>query len=115
MAKPRLGDLLVKAKVITESQLRTTLAQQKQHGGKLGEHLVRTQLCSEQQIAIAVADQLGLVYNDCSTGNASQYAHLIPEKLAVQLMVLPVKVDDSTNTLHVAVSDPLDENVLSQL
>src|SRR5438270_7145937 len=39
--KLKLGDLLVKDGLISESDLRTTLAQQRTHGGRLGEHLVR--------------------------------------------------------------------------
>ena len=115
MAKARLGDLLVKAGVISESQLRTTLNQQKQHGGKLGEHLVRTNLVSEQQLAIAVANQLGLVYNDCSRGQPAQFSNLIPQAMAVQLQALPVAYDEGSQTLHVAVSDPLDDGLVSQL
>ena len=109
MAKARLGDLLVKAGVISESQLRTTLNQQKQHGGKLGEHLVRTNLVSEQQLAIAVANQLGLIYNDCSEAHAAAFSAMVPQHLADQLQALPVRYDEITHTLHVAVADPLDE------
>jgi hypothetical protein len=115
MAKARLGDLLIKAGVITESQLRLALTQQRQHGGKLGEHLVRVNLVSEQQIAIAVASQLGLVYNDCSQPHASQFSALVPEKIADQLQCLPVRFDEATDTLHVAVADPLDDQVPMQL
>ena len=115
MAKVRLGDLLVKAGVITESQLRVALSQQRQHGGKLGEHLVRTNLVSEQQLAIAIADQLGLVYNDCTKGQAAEYATMLPQALAVQLQALPVSYQAGTDTLHVAVADPLDDGLVSQL
>ena len=43
MAPPRikLGELLVKASVVTEAQLRTALQEQQKWGGKLGEILVR--------------------------------------------------------------------------
>jgi len=115
MARLRLGDLLVKAGVITDSQLRVALSQQRQHGGKLGEHMVRTSLVTEQQLAIAIADQLGLVYNDCTKGQAAQYATLIPQAMAVTLQALPVSYDEGSQTLHVAVSDPLDDGLVSQL
>ena len=115
MAKLRLGDLLIRAGVLTDSQLRIALATQKQHGGKLGEHLVRTNLVSEQQIAIAVAEQLGILYNDCTQAHASQFSSLVPQKIAEQLQALPVRIDEATDTLHVAVADPLDEQVPMQL
>jgi hypothetical protein len=115
MAKAKLGELLVKAGVITESQLRIALAQQRQHGGKLGEHLVRTNLVTEQQLAIAVAEQLGLVYNDCSHAHASEFSQFIPHIQADRLQVLPVRLDQATDTLVVAVSDPLDERVMMEV
>lgn len=112
---PRLGDLLVKAGLISDSQLRVALAQQRQHGGKLGEHLVRINLVTENQLAIALADQLGLAYNDCSELHASTLSHLIPQDLAEKLQVLPVRVDAERNTLHVAMADPTDEEVVADL
>jgi len=115
MAKPRLGALLVKAGVITDSQLRVALSQQRQHGGKVGEHLVRTNLISEQQLAIAIADQLGLVYNDCSQGHAAEFSSMLPEPIAQRLQAVPVRYDRGTDTLHVAVADPLDEGLLAEL
>ncbi len=115
MGKVRLGDLLIKAGVLSESALRIALATQRQHGGKLGEHLVRTNLVSEQQIAIAVAEQLGIVYNDCTHAHASQFSQLVPQKVSEQLQALPVKFDPHSDTLTVAVADPLDDQVPMQL
>ena len=40
MANIKLGDLLVKANVLNESQLKSALAEQQKWGGKLGEILV---------------------------------------------------------------------------
>ena len=43
----KIGDLLVKAGVITELQLKAALAEQSQWGGKLGDILVRMEFVTE--------------------------------------------------------------------
>src|SRR2546430_17519745 len=82
--KVRLGDLLVRDGLITEANLRTMLAQQKQHGGRLGEHLIRVNLCTETDIAQALARQLGIPFNDLSDPPAPAVAKIIPRDVAVE-------------------------------
>jgi hypothetical protein len=47
MAQIKLGELLIKANVLQESQRKAALAEQAKWGGKLGEILVRMSLVSE--------------------------------------------------------------------
>src|SRR2546430_8706164 len=86
--KVRLGDLLVRDGLITEANLRTMLAQQKQHGGRLGEHLIRVNLCTETDIAQALARQLGIPFNDLSDPPAPAVAKIIPRDVAVKVQAL---------------------------
>src|SRR2546430_10033720 len=88
--KVRLGDLLVRDGLITEANLRTMLAQQKQHGGRLGEHLIRVNLCTETDIAQALARQLGIPFNDLSDPPAPAVAKIIPRDVAVKVQALAV-------------------------
>ena len=44
----KIGELLLKAKVVTEPQLKAALDEQKKWGGKLGEILVRMTFVSEE-------------------------------------------------------------------
>lgn len=113
--KVRLGDLLVRAGLIKDSDLRVVLAQQKQHGGRLGEHLVRVNLATEEQIARALAHQLGLTYNDLSKPPPPAVTALLPEKVAARLQALAVGVDPRTRQLAVAFSDPLDEDAVAEV
>src|SRR5438477_7171586 len=113
--KPRLGDLLVKDGLITEADLRTMLAQQKQHGGKLGEHLVRVNLCTEAQIAQALARQMNMPFNDLSEMPPPAIAKIIPRQLAERLQVLAVGNDPFARRLPVVIADPTDAKVLIEV
>ena len=56
----RLGDLLIKQKVLTEDELQKALALQKGSGKKIGEVLVDEGFISEEMIVRALQMQLGL-------------------------------------------------------
>jgi hypothetical protein len=60
MASIRLGDLLIKAKVISESQLKAALAEQQKWGGKLGELLVRMNFLTEDMLVKALSKQMNV-------------------------------------------------------
>ena len=62
----RIGDLLVKAGVITDLQLKAALAEQSQWGGKLGDILVRMEFITEEVLVRALAKQTGIVRADLS-------------------------------------------------
>ncbi len=104
-----MGDLLVRAGLITESQLRVTLAQQRQTGGKLGEHLVRTGLITEETLCKALAKQTGYLYNDLSHLPVKAVVTMLPHKAAERFQALPVAYDPHTQHLAVAFADPLDD------
>src|SRR5438552_3180931 len=52
----RIGDLLVKAGVITDLQLKAALAEQSQWGGKLGDILVRMEFMNNAGNTMATVD-----------------------------------------------------------
>jgi hypothetical protein len=106
--KLKLGDLLVKDGLITEADLRTMLAQQRQHGGRLGEHLVRVNLCTESQIAQALARQLNLSFNDLSDPPAPALTKLIPRDKAIKFQALAMGNNPFAARLPVAFADPTD-------
>jgi hypothetical protein len=106
--KQKLGDLLVRDGLITESDLRTMLAQQKQHGGRLGEHLVRVNLCTEAQIAQALARQLNIPFNDMSDPPAPALSKLIPHDKATRFQALAMGNNPFASRMPVAFGDPTD-------
>src|ERR1700694_1257010 len=56
----KIGDLLVKAGVITDLQLKAALAEQSQWGGKLGDILVRMEFLTEEVLVRALSKQTGI-------------------------------------------------------
>src|SRR6266850_1986958 len=64
----RIGDLLVKAGVITDLQLKAALAEQSQWGGKLGDILVRMEFITEEvlgrTLVVAMSDPGNVMVTD---------------------------------------------------
>ena len=58
MKRPRIGEILLEANVITEGQLEEALEEQKRFGGKLGEVFVRLGYAHESSILDAISVQL---------------------------------------------------------
>lgn len=56
----RLGELLIKAGHVTQNDLNAGLIFQKQHGGRIGQALVKLGSCSEEDILPLVAEQWSL-------------------------------------------------------
>jgi hypothetical protein len=112
--KLRLGDLLVKDGLIRESDLRTMLAQQKQHGGRLGEHLVRVNLCTEEQIAQALARQMNIPFTDLSDPPPPAMSKLIPRDKATKLQILAVGSNPFATRVGIAIGDPTDTKTIME-
>src|SRR5690349_19956005 len=89
-----LGSLLLMHGVISEAQLQSALEQSKQTGKKLGEVLIQLDLCSEADIARSLAEQSDLPFVDLQqTPPSPQALRLIPQEVAVQYGIVPVRVE----------------------
>ncbi len=108
MATIKLGDLLVKAKVLQEPQLKAALAEQAKWGGRLGEILVRMSLLTEDVLVRALSKQLAIpaVNLDAIQGIAPHVKAKIPLEVARDLQVVPLQMRDDGRTLVVAMSEP---------
>ncbi len=104
--RKKLGECLVQAGVITNDDLRRALGEHKGTGERLGAVLVRLGLATEEQVARAVALQLGFVYADLADvdPDAATLA-LIPRDIALERWCLPLAHEH--DRLTVAMSDPL--------
>ncbi len=109
-----LGQVLKGQGVVKEGQVQEALAEQRKHGGLIGQCLVQIGHATTAQIARALAEQAGLESVDL--------ARVIPEKAALALVdassahaygVLPLRVEGKT--LVVAIADPLNTAVLEDL
>jgi len=102
----RIGDLLVKAGVITDLQLKAALAEQSQWGGKLGDILVRMEFLTEEVLVRALSKQSGIPRADLSGEPNKGALARISAETAEEFNVIPVGVKEEGRTLVVAMSDP---------
>ncbi|MHC4893472.1 MAG: GspE/PulE family protein [Planctomycetota bacterium] len=110
----RLGELLIAAGLVDESQLRDALAHQRTHGTKIGESLVALGHLDELQVFRALAKQQGLPFVDVSKGEVPEaLLAQVPAEVAREQAVLPVA--ERGGSLVVAIDDPLKRYVAEQL
>jgi len=111
----KIGDLLVRAGVITELQLKAALAEQQQWGGKLGDILVRMEFLTEEVLVRALSKQTGIARADLS-GEASKPAlAVVPADTAEEFGLVPIGLKDQGRVLVVAMSDPLNISATDHL
>ncbi|MHA7628162.1 GspE/PulE/PilB domain-containing protein [Corallococcus sp. M7] len=119
MAPPsrnRIADILVKARVIDELQLRSALASLDQWGGRVSRVVADLGLASEETITQAICQGLGMprVQLGNLTKDAAALAR-VDVGLAEQKGVFPVQLKDNGKTLVLAMSDPTDLATLDQV
>src|ERR1700694_1145988 len=101
----KLGDLLLKAKLITQDQLDAALKSQRDEGGKLGEALVRVKAVTETQITETLSHQFGVPSIDLDSFEIdANVIKIVPAEVARKYVVLPVNKTGAT--LTIAMGDP---------
>jgi type IV pilus assembly protein PilB len=106
-SKKRLGQILVEAKVITEAQLQTVLAQQKRWGGRLGSTLIEMGLVKEKDLVQALSSQLGIPSVDLDSQKISpDVQRWLKVELAEKYSVFPLGCDRRGRVLHLATTEP---------
>jgi len=114
--KKRLGELLIEAGVIDETQLKAALGHQRQWGIRLGQALVDLKLATEQDIVKVLARRFG--FEVARLDQVEAYAHqqalgLVPREFALKNNVFPLAADSSS--LAVAMSDPTNLALVDEL
>ncbi|MDO4276903.1 MAG: ATPase, T2SS/T4P/T4SS family [Eubacteriales bacterium] len=106
----RLGDLLIKQKVLTEEDLQKALAKQRGSGKKIGEVLVDEGFITEDMIVRALQMQLGLKVVQLTGVNIpKEVRNLVNVDLLKKYVAVPFELDPyNANILHLAMSDPMD-------
>ncbi|MBI3330923.1 MAG: Flp pilus assembly complex ATPase component TadA [Candidatus Omnitrophica bacterium] len=107
----KLGQILIKAGLITEEQLAKALEVQRGTRKRIGEVLVEIGLTTEVDVASALSRQLGIPYASAASGllrpkKGEGLEQLIPEEFARQHLLLPLS--KTLNSLTVACVNPLD-------
>jgi type IV pilus assembly protein PilB len=101
----KLGDLLLKAKLITQDQLDAALKSQREEGGKMGEALVRVGAVTENDITETLSQQFGVPSIDLASFEIDpSVIKIVPGDVARKYGVLPVNKTGAT--LTIAMGDP---------
>jgi type IV pilus assembly protein PilB len=101
----RLGDMLVKAALITREQLNQALQQQQTSGGRIGTNLVKLGFISEDDITSFLSRQYGVPSINLSHFEIDgTVIKLIPSEIAQKHQVIPI--NRTGNILTVAMADP---------
>lgn len=114
----KLGEILVKEGIITQSQLDEVIKVQAKEGGRLGEILLKMGIVSEEDIVVALGKQLNLPYVSMGAGLLKPVAdqdldHIVPKEFAIKNAVLPLS--KTLNSLTCAITDPLDVILVDNL
>ncbi len=105
MTSNRLGELLVRNKLITDSQLVQALQEQKTQGGRLGASLIKLGFIQEDDLASFLSKQYGVPSINLDEFEIeTSVVRLIPSEVAQKYQVVPV--NRAGSTLIIAMSDP---------
>lgn len=87
----RLGELLVKANLITQEQLKQALGEQKATGGRLGFNLTKLGFLKEEELTAFLSKQYNVPAINLSEFDIDQsLIKLIPLDVAKKYMIIPV-------------------------
>lgn len=113
-ARPLLGQVLKARGIIRESQVQAALAEQRTHGGLIGQALVEMGACTPGDIALALAEQAGMETVDLTSERPTEEAvGTIDGSAAHAYGVLPLRLEG--DVLLVALADPMNTAVLEDL
>jgi len=112
--RERLGEVLVKACLLTKEQLRKALEAAEQRGARLGETLIALGALTQDQINWALAKHFGLsyVYVHHETLDRELVRTLRPGLLYQHEVIPLVRIGD---TITLAMADPTDSNAVIEV
>src|SRR5262249_8638564 len=101
-----LGQILKARGAVREGQIQEALAEQRKHGGLIGQHLIALNHCKAADVAAALAEQAGLAAVDLARVRPSEEAlGKVDASTAHAYCVLPLELVGGR--LKVAIADPL--------
>ena len=114
MARKELGEILREADLISEAQLAEALGLQKSYGERLASILVRQHILTEKFAVTYLGRQLGVPGVDLSQQEIDlALLSKVTLDLCEKNLVFPVKVRGTR--LQLAMSDPLDRDVVAEI
>jgi type IV pilus assembly protein PilB len=105
MVGNRLGELLVRNKLISEAQLNKALEEQKVQGGRLGASLIKLGFIKEDELAAFLSRQYGVPSINLNEFEIDAgVIRLVPPEVSQKYQIIPI--NRAGSTLIVAMSDP---------
>ena len=105
MAVNRLGELLVRNKLIDQQQLTKALEEQKASGGRLGASMVKLGFLKEEDLAAFLSRQYGVPSINLSEFEIDESViKLVPSAVVQKYQLIPI--NRAGSTLIVAMADP---------
>jgi type IV pilus assembly protein PilB len=103
--KEKLGQILIRNRIITEDQLEEALAKQRESGDSLGRVLIELKMVSEGALTSILARQIGLKYIDLANYDIDISASsLVDAEVARRYTLIPIGFEDGR--LMIAMADP---------
>ena len=102
---PKLGQLLLSKKIITEEQLSQAIELQRKEGGRIGSNLIKLGFITEERLVQFLSEQYGVPAIDLSKEEIDpSVVKYIPYEIAIKYMIFPVSKNGAS--LRVAMTDP---------
>lgn len=112
--RDRIGEMLLKAGIISSSDLERARDYQRQHGGRMSHALVHLDILTEDDLLEFFSREFGLPTVSLDEIDLDPEAlKMIPAQTARTYRAIPYRVHDST--LQVAMSDPTDFRAIDDL
>jgi DNA-binding response OmpR family regulator len=112
--KTPLGKIRLEKKKIDQDGLGKALEHQQKEGGRLASSLMELGLAGEEDLLLALGEQLGLPAVDLSRSIiALKHIDIIPEPVAVENNILPVSSDEDRVIL--AMANPGDQRTIDEV
>jgi hypothetical protein len=116
MARPKLGELLIKTGYLRPEQLTQALDEQKKWGGRLGRLLAEMRMVQEDIVLKALSKQLGLEIAVLTAPQIpSDILRQIDGNFALSNSLCPERYDQKTRTLRVAMLDHNDVKSIDEM
>src|ERR1700737_732691 len=115
----RIGELLVEAGVLSQSQLEQALFAQRKDGRKLGQLLIELGLVSEMHLTQTLSRQLSVPWVSLYHVDFSRsLLNLVPREIAEKYCLVPIfvrRVRKQGETLYIAMDDPTNEAAIAEV
>jgi len=114
VAGARIGNLLVKEKMINVEQLEEALKRQSENGGNIGANLIDLGYVKEKDLTAVLAKQLGVKSVELDLAEIDEdIVNLLPAEVAMKFNI--VAFEKVAKTIKVAITDPTNSFALNSV